>query len=311
MKIPRYWKQVFKHVDAITYHEDHYKAKSDNSADIYAWGYSDISEDDAQSNAESRVDQIIKALSSSIDENFYYPLNVLREDILEELSFGGKSLVTRNRYFSRVLNTDNMMFVDIDVPIFDIKPATFWQKLLGNAGRVEEKNKTEIKNRFKSALDKVDEYLNGVPDAGFIIYRTLAGYRLIASHRTFDPSSEETQQIFDALGTDPLYQKLCKAQECFRARLTPKFWRLKKDLGASPSIKYQLTKSMLANWTNEDAIRVKDYNDWVELYEDQHDSHATCQFIKHVGNQEIGKEIEELINYHDKMTKAHSGKPLA
>ena len=313
MKIPRYWKQVFRHVEGVSFHKDHFKAKDNNSADIFAWGYSDISEEDAEVQAEIRVDQIVEALASDIDEDFYYPLSVLHEDILEELNFegNGKALITRNRYFSQILNTDNAMFVDVDVPTWDVRPAGFWQRLFGKASQVETKNKIEIEKRYKDALNKVENYAAGDSKAGFLVYRTFAGFRLIASHKTFDPTSQETQKIFDALGTDPLYQKLCKAQECFRARLTPKFWRLNKELGIYPSIKFRLTPSMVSDWTEEHERRVKDFDEWIESYEKQHISHATCVFIKHIGNQEVSKELEPLIELHDKITQSHSGKRLA
>lgn len=313
MKIPRYWKQVFRHVEGVSFHEDHFKAKDDNSADIFAWGYSDISEKDAEVQAEARVDQIVEALASDRDENFYYPLNVLHEDILEELGSEGeeKALVTRNRYFSQILNTDKMMFVDIDVRTWDIRPAGFWQRLFGKASQVEARNKIEIEKRYNDALIKAENYVAGDPEAGFLVYRTYAGFRLIASHKTFDPVSEETQQIFDALGTDPLYQKLCKAQECFRARLTPKFWRLNKELGIYPSIKFRVTPSMISNWTDDHERRVRNYDEWIDSYEKQHIGNATCQFVKHIGNQKIVQELEPLINYHDQVTQSNSDKPLA
>jgi hypothetical protein len=313
MKIPRYWKQVFRHVEGVSFHDDHFKAKDDNSADIFSWGYSDISQEDAEIQAEARVDQIVKALSSSMSENYYYPLNVLHEDILEELSLvgEGEALVTRNRYFSQVLNTNNMMFVDIDIPTWDIKSAGFWQKLFGKAAQIESANKIEIEKRYNDALTKVENYVVGDPNAGFLVYRTYAGFRLIASHNTFDPVSVETQKIFDALGTDPLYQKLCKAQECFRARLTPKFWRLNNEIGTCPSIKFRLTPSMVVDWTDAHERRVKDFDKWIESYEKQHISYATCLFVKHIGNKKVLKTLEPLIEYHDRLTQSRSGKPLA
>jgi len=32
-------------------------------------------------------------------------------------------------------------------------------------------------------------------------------------------------QVFDTLGADPPYRRLCRTQKCFLARLTPKPWR--------------------------------------------------------------------------------------
>lgn len=314
MKIPRYWKQVFKHVEGIRFHADHYKAKNDNCADIYAWGYSDLSQADAELQAEDRIEKIVKALESDREEDFYYPLNVLHEDILETLNvaeYKSMAVVTRNRYFSQVLNASNMMFIDIDVDTSNIQSASFWQKLLGKADIIAEKNRVEIETRFNAVLDRLDKYVISQPEIGLLVYRTFAGFRLIASHNIFVPDSPETQQIFSDLGADPLYQKLCYFQQCFRARLTPKFWRMKKTLGPSPGIKFRLTPEMLTNWTKEHDVKVRDYDEWIKLYEQYHAAYATCHFIKHIGNQEIDEELKPLIEYHDRITQSYTDKPLA
>jgi len=313
MKIPRYWKQVFKHVEDIKFdHILEYRLNNDK-ADIYAWGYSDSSQEEALENANMRIDEIVKALSSELDKNFYYPLNVLREDILEEIEFeaDNRAIISRNRYHAQILNTENMMFVDIDIPTWDIKSASFFQRLFGKTKQVEENNTQEIKKRYDNAIKKIEDYLLNDSEMGFRVYRTFAGLRLIATHTIYDPKSEETQQVFDALGADPLYQKLCKAQDCFRARLTPKFWRMDKALGATPRIKYKVTKEMLHKWTKEDELRVKEYEEWIKQYESEHHSHATCHFICHVGNPTILTDIEPLIKLHDEITKSRSGKSLA
>jgi hypothetical protein len=48
---------------------------------------------------------------------------------------------------------------------------------------------------------------------------------VLAVHDLFDPTSAITLAALRELGSDPKYVQLAKAQECFRARLTPKPWR--------------------------------------------------------------------------------------
>ena len=67
-----------------------------------------------------------------------------------------------------------------------------------------------------------DEVCRLQPGFGFRIYRTRAGFRLLVTSGTFDPSAAETLALLKEFGSDPLYIRLCKAQECFRARL----WQL-------------------------------------------------------------------------------------
>ena len=76
------------------------------------------------------------------------------------------------------------------------------------------------------ALQRVHRFLSSRPDWRVRLYRTPAGLRLMAVHRPFDPRGEETKACFDALGVDPVYARMCFNQRCFRARLTPKPWRI-------------------------------------------------------------------------------------
>jgi len=314
MKIPKYWKQISRSVDGVSFHKRQNKGWGKNTAaSIHAWGHSEVSERAAKNNAVARIDLIIAALAEDFDEGFYYPLNVIHEDIIHELETGqnGRAVITRNRYFSRILNTDDLMFVDIDIPVSGIPTLRFWHKLLGLSSRVKHQNAEILSGRYDAALALIETYTAANPEVGFLVYRTFAGFRLIASHKPFKANAAETSDIFEAVGADPLYQKLCKAQDCFRARLTPKFWRLDMKLGKSPELKFRLTKTMIANWTETDEQRVRYYDSWVKQYEASHKSHATCQFVKHIGNTNIYPALVTIIEYHDIETQAHSNKPLA
>ncbi len=74
-------------------------------------------------------------------------------------------------------------------------------------------------------IAKAELWTRNHSDWGWRIYRTRAGLRLLATHALFDPETAAADGVFDALGADPLYRQLCKTQKCFRARLTPKYWR--------------------------------------------------------------------------------------
>lgn len=59
------------------------------------------------------------------------------------------------------------------------------------------------------------------------VYRTSAGFRLIVQGKGFTPGSPETRKLMRRFGADYLYATLCDAQKCFRARLTPKPYRIR------------------------------------------------------------------------------------
>ena len=316
MFIPRYWKRVEKEIVIEKVHSDHVSLAGENvPLKLNAWGYSDDSEAQALERANERIFEIAKTLASSFNENEYYPLRILHEDIIKRIGREDTALVTRNRYGSTVLNSSSMMFIDIDVHTDDLQPAGFFARLFGKTKKIEDFNVKETERRFNAALEKVDEYVSKDRECGFLVYRTFAGLRLIATHKIFDPSSEASQKIFDALGTDPLYQKLCKAQNSFRARVSPKYWRMKKEfvekLRLAPRLKYRITKEMIPTWSENDAERLEEYDTWVKNYEQMHEAHATCKFLKQIGNREVVDDFMPLIKYHDRATQANRDLPLA
>src|SRR5258708_17287312 len=61
------------------------------------------------------------------------------------------------------------------------------------------------------------------------VYKTAAGYRAMVVNAGFDPGSTRSEEVLKEFGADPLYVRLCKMQQSFRARLTPKPWRDRKS----------------------------------------------------------------------------------
>ena len=68
---------------------------------------------------------------------------------------------------------------------------------------------------------------------------------------------------------------------------------------------------MLPNWTENDHERLEEYDKWVKDYEYVHQSHATCKFLKQVGNSKVFDDFKILIQYHDRETQARRDLPLA
>jgi len=48
---------------------------------------------------------------------------------------------------------------------------------------------------------------------------------VLATDPVFKPGSAEAEKLMTQLDADPPFVRLCRAQESFRARLTPKPWR--------------------------------------------------------------------------------------
>jgi len=72
------------------------------------------------------------------------------------------------------------------------------------------------------AIVKIENWTRNNPEWGWRIYRTRAGLRLLATQSLVEADSGIAEGLFEALGADPLYRKLCKTQKCFSSPADPK-----------------------------------------------------------------------------------------
>lgn len=67
---------------------------------------------------------------------------------------------------------------------------------------------------------------------GFRVYRTRGGLRYLCTTHHFNAGWDIEDKLLRFLYSDPRYRGICKSQKVFRARLTPKPWRVKFQDGA-------------------------------------------------------------------------------
>jgi hypothetical protein len=151
----------------------------------------------------------------------------------------------------------------------------------------------------KTATDRLAKVLNGADHLGAHVYRTAGGLRYIMARPDADPHDPAVLELMGRLGADPLYIILCRVQECFRARLTPKPWRC----GVDPlRAKYP--------WEGTDVeSRVRH---WREKYARASTQYAVCEYLGYQGpDVRLTEEAGRVIEYHDRLTRARSGLKLA
>ncbi|MBX7246635.1 MAG: hypothetical protein K1X53_14155 [Candidatus Sumerlaeaceae bacterium] len=286
MKIPKFWSQASA------------KTRGRNGDEVFAikWHWSDSSESDAQSKAQRAADSLAARIASGEpwpDHYAYATETPLREEILREIGGSGsdaQAVITRNAYGAQVLNAARVMFVDIDLPEKKAKSSGggLLSRLFGKAP-AEPAGPPPAET---AALARVEDWARGNSGASFRAYRTAAGLRLIATHDLFDPESSATIGALEALGSDPLYVKLCRVQKCFRARLTPKPWRLGLH---APFVRYPYPQP---------AEMAK----WVQKYDQASSGHATCTFIKDIGTRtSMPGEVQTVLRIHDDACRATAG----
>lgn len=290
MKLPRYWaRATAKETD-----------QRGNQQWFSNWGWSNESEEDAYQKALAAARKNIQRMLNAPHELQRYPYGQLplREEVIDRLTDTDGELiaaVTQNAYGSMVLNTSRVMFIDIDFPEvavgIKLRYLFFPQQL--------RKDREDVTLQQEAAAwERVKLFHQAHSHWAIRAYRTAAGFRLLVTHELFDPAVTETRRLLEEAGSDPLYIRLCQAQECFRARLTPKPWRCGHyhDSGGWPFL--------------DDANRLA-HAQWQAEYEQKQAGFATCRYVETLGRKEIHPEVQTVLALHDRFTRCDQDLPLA
>ena len=261
MKFARYW----------TRRQGQATDSYGQTIEVLSRGWSDASLEDAAALAQERARRLAERIAADRGAAKLYdygdapvPEPIVRDFRIE----GAAAVVTRNSYGSLVLNTDELLFADVDTN--------------GAADR--------------GALDRVARVAGG---RGFAIrvYQTAAGFRVMVTNRRIRGGGDEAEAILNEFGSDPLYLRLCRTQQSFRARLTPKPWRAGTR---KPPVKFPF----------EDRGAEAAFRRWEEEYNAGIAGYATCRLIQTAGD-EVDPGFPALIEYHDRESKAAASLPLA
>ena len=256
---------------------------------LVAWGGGE-DEAAARSGAEARLARLSDRVrrGEPFPDAYAYGSRPIREEILEAIGSDAepRAVVTRNRYGARVLNAARILFLDVDLP--EGGEPGLLGKLFGG------------KSPEAAALDKLRAALDKAGKGPFRVYRTAGGFRALATGREFDPSGAEARDLMNATGTDPWFVRLCLAQKSFRARLTPKPWRM--ELKPPPG-----------EYPRGDPGIEERFQEWLAEYEQASQGYATCRFLETVGKGGMVGEanVEDLVALHDRATRAGEALPLA
>jgi hypothetical protein len=263
----------------------------------WRWSFQSLAE--AQTAANEAAKHLVARFRSGSypTKHGYYPDRPFREEILQEMkdAKGVSAVVTRNSYGCQVLNTARVMFVDIDLPEPPKKRAGLFQMLFGKPTPPPSPDP----GPENEALARVESWTRNNYQWGWRVYRTRAGLRLLATHATIEADAKTAEDIFQALGADPLYRKLCKAQKCYRARLTPKPWRCEFSGGKPP------------RWPFQNVRAEKRFAQWQEKYQAAATEWATCKLIRQIGNEMVHPDVQPIVKLHDETTRVSSNLQLA
>jgi hypothetical protein len=261
----------------------------------------------------------------------------IREQIVDR---HGDSVITRNGYGALCLNTPDVLFADMDAAEEDLSfrhgctlivAATIvFAIALRVAGMqnlpaaivigfvsawalswfvdraylrfvARPRARTHRERWDAQAMARIRDFAASHRDWRLRVYRTPAGFRLLAMHRRFDPREPEVQACFDALGVDPTYARMCHNQRCFRARISPKPWRI----GLS-----RLNAPAVAAWQPAHAD-LPERHRWIARYDAAAPRFASCRFVETLGQGAEAPEAIAVRDVHDLFCRADSDLPLA
>lgn len=277
MLIPRHWAKAAGSAD-------------DPSGKRFAfqiWGWSDTDLAEAAALARRRLGEAVARVARGglSDQAYFYGKAPLREEIIRD-GASDAAIVTRNRYGALVLNTARVPFIDVDLPSG------------GGGGLLKSLFGGPKTSAGEITLGKVREACARHSRTTFRIYRTAAGFRILATDLLIRPESQQAADLLTDFGADPFFVKLCKLQSSFRARLTPKPWRCECPLppGAHP---------------RTDPETQRKFAEWRARYEEKSRHFAVCEFVETRGPGRTIEEIGPMVEDHDAACRVGTGSPLA
>lgn len=248
------------------------------------WGGSNETMAEATAAADAALEALKRKLRDikldGWDKGYTYSLRDVPEELITR--FSDSSGITRNARGCLVLNTADAAFVDIDLP-----REGFFSKLFGGSRE----------KREQAAMAGLADWLAAHPGAGVRVYRTAGGLRYLFTHKPL-PVNDETLGWLRDLKSDKLYVLMCRNQNCYRARLTPKPYRVRCGRLSSHY-----------PFTTPETQRA--FADWLRNYEAACSDVATCAYVQTLGETRIHPDVAVVVKEHDRLSKAESGLPLA
>lgn len=303
---------------------------------VRRFGWSMTSEADARAMAERRVTDALARIRDGDTlprREPKVPYNgaegvPIREEVVQR---HGDTVVTRNSYGARCINTPDVWIADVDfverIPLLAVlstvlalagaswigMSALGWAKLgfaafvavlllgWGVAQALERSRRLVFGSAEVRARRRLAQFVKARPDWLVRVHRTPNGLRLLALHATLDPTDPECARAFRDLGVDPLYARMCSRQRCYRARLDAKPWRIgiASHMKPRPGV-----------WPVS-ADRRAQRSAWIARYEVAARNHAACRFEEELGDGTPNERALAVSRLHDELAGALTDRPIA
>ena len=201
--------------------------------------------------------------------------------------------------------------------------AYLWQQASQRDKAHAQKYTDDIASLLPYMTDLIKKRVANHPTERFRLYQTPAGFRIIATHDTIAPSDELVAEWFEYFHADANYVRLSQIQQCFRARLTAKPWRmsevennkLAKDIPAK-DFWFGSDNTDVENSIEQRQDELKARKQWIVDYDRFAQGYRACRNVESFAGKEASHQLESVaikafVDWHDRACRVDKVLPMA
>lgn len=203
-----------------------------------------------------------------------------------------------------------------------------WQQARKKEKAIKQENKQKMLTMVESINPYITDLLNkrvaSHTNEQFRLYKTPAGFRIIATHDTIAPNDSIVAEWFATFHADANYARLCQSQQCFRARLTAKPWRmtevednsLAKEIPAK-NFWFGSDNTDVDNGIEQRQDALKARKQWMADYGKYSKNYRACHYVESMigkeadNNSKAQASIDDFVKWHDRACQVNEDLPLA
>lgn len=202
--------------------------------------------------------------------------------------------------------------------------AYLWQQASQRDKAYMQKYTAEMNSLQPFITDLIQQRIISHPQESFRLYETPAGFRIIATHDTISPSDKLVEEWFEYFHADANYVRLSQVQQCFRARLTAKPWRmtevennkLAKDIPAK-DFWFGSDNTDVENSIEQRQDELKARKQWIVDYDRFAQGYRACHYVESMAGKEVANNskvqasIDDFVQWHDRACQVNKALPMA
>ena len=202
--------------------------------------------------------------------------------------------------------------------------AYLWQQASARDKTRTQKYADDAASLLPYMTDLIINRVANYPNESFRLYQTPAGFRIIATHDTISPSDKLVEEWFEYFHADANYVRLSQAQQCFRARLTAKPWRmtevennkLAKDIPAK-DFWFGSDNTDVENSIEQRQDELKARKQWIVDYDRFAQGYRACHYVESMAGKEVANNskvqasIDDFVQWHERACQVNKALPMA